>query len=386
MRAAMLLILLMGSVSLFGDIVYQGARSVTGPFLYSLGASAAVVGLVSGIGEFAGYGLRLLSGRVVDRTGRYWALAFIGYGLLLAVPLLAIAGRWEVAALFIILERVGKALRTPARDVILSSAGASVGRGWAFGLHQALDQVGALAGPLVFALVLGFGATYRTGFGILLIPAVLALGMLTVARRRFPEPQKFDKADGQCPVKASIPRAFWLYIAFASLTICGFANFQLISFHLISRDILSSGRIPLLYAAAMALSAVIALAVGKLYDRKGFAMLIFLPIISMVIPFLAFSRSVMLTSIGVLLWGVAVAIHVTIMRALIGDLIPLPCRGWAYGVFNAIFGVSWFVGSLIIGLLYGRSTNHVIAFAVILQAASIPVFLWFRRTASPARV
>ncbi|MFZ1946929.1 MAG: MFS transporter, partial [bacterium] len=149
MRTAMLLILLLGLVSLCGDIVYEGARAVTGPFLYSLGAGAAVVGLISGVGEFAGYGLRLLSGHLVDRTSRYWTMVFVGYGLILAVPFLALAGRWEVAALFILLERLGKAVRTPAREVILSSAGKAIGTGWAFGIHEALDQIGAFAGPLI---------------------------------------------------------------------------------------------------------------------------------------------------------------------------------------------------------------------------------------------
>jgi MFS family permease len=383
MRKAMLLVLMLGLVSLCGDIVYEGARAVTGPFLYSLGATAAVVGLVSGVGEFAGYGLRLLSGHLVDRTSRYWTLVFIGYGMIVAVPLLAFAGRWEIAAVLIILERTGKAMRTPAREVIISSAGKSIGTGWAFGVHEALDQVGAFAGPLIFTAALtvdrakGAMTGYKTGFLILFIPFLVMLGVLALARSRFPEPHRFEASDDR--VDGGVPRAFWLYLVFTCLTICGFANFQLISFHLKARSMTTDALIPVLYAGAMGIDAVAALTVGKLYDRKGMNVLVVLPFICMATLPLVFSSHMGGAVTGILLWGIAIGIHETIMRAAIGDMVPLARRGWAYGVFYMAFGLSWFAGSLVIGALYGVSIAYVIAFGVILQAAAIPAFIAFKR-------
>jgi MFS family permease len=382
MRKAMLLVLMLGVVSLFGDIVYEGARAVTGPFLYSLGATAAIVGLVSGIGELAGYGLRLASGRLADRTSHYWALVFAGYGMIVAVPLLAFAGRWEIAAVLIILERAGKALRTPAREVIISSAGQSIGRGWAFGVHEALDQAGAFAGPLIFTAALtidrarGALTGYRTGFLVLFVPFVLMLVVLVLARRRFPEPHKFEEREART---GGIPRAFWLYLIFASLTICGFANFQLISFHLKASSMTTDALIPVFYAIAMGIDALAALTIGKLYDRRGMGVLILLPFIGMATMPLVFSSHLGSAVAGVLFWGIGVGIHETIMRAAIGDMVPLARRGWAYGVFYLAFGASWFVGSLAIGALYGISAAYVIVFGVAFQVASIPAFIAFRR-------
>jgi hypothetical protein len=182
-------VVLIGIVSLFADMTYEGARSVTGPYLGALGASGFVVGLVAGLGELIGYALRLVSGYVADRTARYWAVTLVGYALnMLAVPLLALAGHWETAAALMIAERVGKAIRTPARDAMLSHATREVGHGWGFGLHEAMDQAGAMIGPLAVAAALAAGWGYRAGFGVLLVPAVLALGVLLAAWRAYPRP------------------------------------------------------------------------------------------------------------------------------------------------------------------------------------------------------
>ena len=181
---ALRFVVLVGVVNLFADMTYEGARSVTGPFLHSLGATALVVGLVAGFGELIGYALRLVSGYVADRTARYWAVTLAGHAInMLAVPLLALAHRWEMAAALMIAERVGKAIRTPARDAMLSHATKEAGHGWGFGLHEAMDQAGAMIGPLVVAAALAAGWGYRTGFGLLLVPALLALGVLIAAWR-----------------------------------------------------------------------------------------------------------------------------------------------------------------------------------------------------------
>ena len=379
----MYFIILLGIVSLFGDVTYEGARSVTGPYLAELGASPSVVGLVAGIGEFVGYGLRLASGYLVDRTKAYWPLTFIGYGLLLSIPLLAFAGYWQLAAVLIILERIGKAIRSPARDTMLSYATKEVGRGWGFAVHEALDQIGAVIGPIVFSLVLLFHGSYREGFTLLWIPALLTLVVLTIARKKVPSPQKLE-APGEASKqgdKGKLPRVFWFYTVFTLLSVAGFANFQLISYHLHVQGIVPDAQIPIIYAIAMGVNTLAALLVGKTYDRIGLISLLAVPLLTLPIPFLAFSHSYSLVLIGIILWGVVMGIQETIMRAAIADLTPLERRGFAYGVFNTMYGAGWFLGSALMGLLYGLSINYLILFAVVMELISIPLFLLVRRAA-----
>jgi len=376
-------IILLGIVSLFGDITYEGARSVAGPYLATLGASPGVVSLVAGIGEFVGYTLRLASGYLADRTKAYWPLTFIGYGLLLSIPLLAFAGYWQLAAVLIILERVGKAIRTPARDTMLSYAAKGVGRGWGFAVHEALDQVGAVIGPVVFSLVLLSHGGYREGFTLLWIPALLTLAVLTIARKKVPSPQKLE-APGEANRqgdKGKLPRVFWFYTIFTLLSVAGFANFQLISSHLHDQVIVPDAQIPIIYAIAMGVDALAALVVGKTYDRIGLISLLAVPLLTLPIPFLAFSHSYSLVLIGMALWGMVMGIQETIMRAAIADLTSVERRGFAYGVFNTALGAGWLLGGALMGLLYEISINYLILFAVVMELISIPLFLLVRRAA-----
>ncbi len=262
--AALKFVVLLGVVNLFADLTYEGARSVVGPYLGILGASATAVGIVAGLGELIGYAFRLVSGYLSDRTGRYWAITILGYSLnLLAVPLLALAGRWEVAAGLIVLERIGKALRTPARDAMLSHATSSMGRGWGFGLHEAFDQVGAVLGPLVVAAVLYFGGGYRTGFAILLVPALVALAVLVAARLLYPRPQDLEMEVSALQIKG-LSRLFWLYLAGVGLIAAGFADFPLIAFHFGRVEVVPEVWIPTFYAVAMGVDAISALVFGRL--------------------------------------------------------------------------------------------------------------------------
>ena len=379
----MYFIILLGIVSLFGDVTYEGARSVTGPYLATLGASAGVVGLVAGIGEFVGYALRLASGYLADRTKAYWILTFIGYGLLVSVPLLAFAGYWQLAAVLIILERMGKAIRNPARDTMLSYAAKGVGRGWGFAVHEALDQIGAIIGPIVFSLVFLFHGGYREGFTLLWIPALLTLVVLAVARKRFPSPQKLE-APGEASKqgdKGKLPRVFWLYTIFTFVSMAGFAHFQLISYHLNVQSIVPDAQIPIIYAIAMGVDALAALLVGKTYDKIGLISLLAAPLLTLPIPFLAFSHSYSLVLLGMVLWGVVMGIQETIMRAAIADLTPIERRGFAYGIFNTAYGAGWFLGAALMGLLYELSINYLILFAVVMELISIPLFFVVRRAA-----
>src|SRR4030042_646921 len=260
----MYFIILLGIVSLFGDVTYEGARSVAGPYLATLGAGPGVVSLVAGIGEFVGYALRLASGYLVDPTKAYWPLTFIGYGLLLSIPLLAFTGYWQLAAILIILERMGKAIRRPARDTMLSYATKEVGRGWGFAVHEALYQICAVMGPIVFSLVLLFHGSYREGFTLLWIPALLTLVVLTIAKKKVPSPQKLEAPwkVGRQNIRDKLPRVFWLYSVFTLLSVAGFANFQLVSYHLKVQAIVPDAQIPIIYAIAMGADALAALVIG----------------------------------------------------------------------------------------------------------------------------
>ncbi len=238
-------------MSFFADFTYEGSRSIIGPYLAILGASAAAIGIVTGFGELLGYGLRLVSGRLSDQTGKYWPITIFGYILqMLSVPLLALAGNWQVAALLIVLERVGKATRNPPRDVMLSHAAKEMGYGWAFGVHEALDQCRALFGPLVAAAVLALRGEYRIAFAVLLIPALVTLSILVVARLTYPRPEELEANPPD--VKATgLPRVFWVYLTGAVLVAAGFADFPLIAYHFARTSTVSSALIPVFYAVAM---------------------------------------------------------------------------------------------------------------------------------------
>jgi hypothetical protein len=273
-RRATFFVVLLGIVSLFADMTYEAARSITGPFLALLGASATVVGVVAGLGELIGYALRLVSGRIVDRTGRYWAVALSGYCVnLLAVPLLALAGSWQFAVLLMFLERAGKAMRVPSRDAMLSFAGHRMGWGWGFALHEAMDQTGATVGPLIVAGILYFKGDYRLSFAVLLIPALLSLSVLLTARTLYPRPRDLEPVSVKLDTHGFAP-PFWLYVAAAACIAAGFADYPLIAYHFGKAESLPKEWIPILYAIAMMVDGLAALVFGYLYDRKGMGVLL----------------------------------------------------------------------------------------------------------------
>lgn len=394
-RKALSLIILFGLVSLFGDMAYEGARSVNGPYLKMLAANAVTVGVIAGIGEFLGYALRLLSGYLSDKTKSYWFLTFLGYGMLISVPLLSLAGIWQVAALFIIIERIGKAIRSPARDTILSQASSQVGTGFGFGLHEAMDQIGAVTGPLIFtAFFIFIGrqqvniAEYQKAYTFLWVPFLLVMICLVISQRRIPQPRVLETQTEDDKGSDKLSKVFWLYTLFTFIATAGFCNFILIAFHFKYRGIFSDAKIPLLYAVAMGVDAVAALAIGKLYDvlknnwndkKAGLNLLIAIPLVSLLATPLAFSRKYTLIIIGICLWGVVMGIHETIMRSAIADITALQKRGTGYGIFNTAYGLAAFLGSSLLGLLYDRSIYLVIVAVVFLEILAFVVFFLMRR-------
>ena len=383
--AALRFVVFLGVVSLFADMTYEGARSVTGPFLAILGASGAAVGIVAGFGELVGYGLRLVSGFIADRTRRYWTITLIGYTInMLAVPLLAMAGRWEVAALLIIAERAGKGMRNPPRDAMLSYATTQIGRGWGFGLHEALDQIGAVLGPLLVAGVLYVKWDYRVAFATLGISALLALGILVAARITYPTPRDFEAATAVELETKGFPRAYWLYLAAVAFVAAGYADFSLIAYHFQKASIVSADWIPIFYAVAMGVDGVAALLFGRLFDRVGLSILIVASLVSALFAPMVFLGGFNLALAGMVCWGIGMGAQESIMRAAIAGFVPADRRGSAYGVFNGGYGLFWFLGSALIGILYDTSIPWLVIFSVAMQVASIPMFLLVRREmASP---
>jgi len=372
-------VVLLGVVSLFADMTYEGARSITGPYLAILGASATAVGIVAGFGELIGYALRLVSGYISDRTGKYWTVTLFGYFInLLAVPLLALAGSWEVAAFLMITERMGKAIRNPSRDAMLSHATQSIGRGWGFGLHEAMDQIGAILGPLIVATVLYLNGGYRISFAILLVPALLALAVLLVARALYPRPRDLEAVTVELKTKG-FSRIFWLYLAAVSLIAAGYVDFPLISYHFEKLSIVSKIWIPVFYAVAMGVDALSALFFGRLFDRVGLSILIVVSLLSSLFAPLVFLGGFYLALIGMALWGVGMGAQESIMRAAIAGMVPMDKRSTAYGIFNAVFGLFWFLGSALMGVLYDVSIPSLIVFSVVMQLASVPLFVLIRK-------
>jgi MFS family permease len=377
-RLAYRLILLFGIVAMFGDIVYEGGRSVAGPFLFTLGASAFMVAFIAGFGEFLGYAIRIATGYLADRTHQYWTFVIAGYLMIGAIPLLVLAGSWEIAAVLLILERIGKAVRSPAKDAMLSHVTSAVGRGWGFGLHEALDQAGAIAGPLLFVLALAAGGTYRGGFALLAIPFAILILVLIIAWQSMPDPAGFEEKIR--PVTAGSGQSsgrwqLWMYSVFTALTMAGFIVFPLLAFHFKAFSIVADADIPAFYAIAMAVDALVALVTGRAYDRYGVGVLVLMPILGLFIPLVAFSHSYSAALTGSVLWGASMGMQEAILRAAVADFTPPGGRGFAYGVFNTIYGGAWFAGSVIIGALYTIDVLYAAGFMFLMQCAAVPVLL-----------
>jgi MFS family permease len=372
---AITFVILIGIVSLFADMTYEGARSITGQYLAVLGASGTVVGVVAGLGELFGYSFRLVSGYVSDRTGKYWLVTFVGYFLnLFAVPLLALAGNWPLAASLVILERFGKAIRTPSRDAMLSYATKETGRGWGFGLHEAMDQTGAIIGPLIVTCVLYFNGTFQTSFTVLLIPALCALSVLTLARMLYPRPQDLEIETIDLKEKG-FSKKYWLYIIAISCVAAGYVDFPLIAFHFQKAAIISDIWVPVFFSIAMASAGLAALICGRLYDKIGFSVLIFVTALASLFAPLVFIGKFYLSLIGMVLWGIGIGAQESIMRAVVANMVQMNKRATAYGILNIWFGISWFLGSALMGFLYDVSLLSLMIFSMGIQLVSIPILI-----------
>ena len=373
-KSALGFVLIIGIVNLFADLTYEGARGIVGPFLGSLGASAAIVGFVGGFGELIGYALRSVSGYFADKTRKYWFFAFTGYAInMLAVPALALAGQWPLAAALVFAERAGRGIRKPTVKAMLSHAGRSIGAGWAFGLNEALDQLGATIGPLFVALILFLKGGYRTGFGMLLIPAVICLGALVAARLIHPRPHELEPPTEQIGAIKRLARPYWIYLGGGALIAAGMADFALIGFHFQKAHTISPNLIPVFYAVAMATSALTAILFGRLFDKFGANVALFAFLISAAFAPFVFLGGSLIALLGMIFWGIGMSAQGSLFQAMLTGVIPAEKRSTAFGLFDTGYGIAWFVGSAAMGLLYDKSILAVVLFSVLLQIAALPV-------------
>ena len=363
-------------------MTYEGARSVIGPFLKELGASATQVGIIAGAGEMIAASLRLFTGRLADRTRAYWILTGSGYFLnLAAVPLLALAGNWQLAALLIIAERTGKALRGPSVDVLLSESTQVVGHGWGFGLHAAMDQAGAVLGPILVTIAIAREHQFNSAFLWLAVPAIAALVCLVLARLvRAGQP----KPPPATPVQSKLPPVFWWYVAAAGLLALGFIDFPLLAYHFQKTSVTKPEFIPLLYALAMGLGGLTALLFGWLFDRFGIAVIVPAILVSLLALPLGFLGSAVGAFLSVACWAAGIGAQDALLRPGIAQVVSMNKRGSAFGALNGIFGVFWFLGSAAMGVLYDYSIIALVVFGVAAQICAAIFFFVLRKPLAAA--
>jgi MFS family permease len=373
-RNAIRFIIAFGFVSLFADVTYEGARGIIGAYLGILGASGAAVGIIAGTGELLGYSLRFFSGWISDRLKLGWSIVFLGYLVnLVAVPLFALAGHLSFAIVLVFAERIGRAIRAPVRDAMLSNAATNTGVGWGFGLHEAMDQAGATLGPLITAGILYWkGNDYAWAFGLLAIPALFALSSLLYARLKFPYPENLE-VKKQVLTTRSFDKNYWQYMVFSAIFAAGFADFALVAFHLGKTHIVNDPAIPLLYSLAMVTDGIAALILGKLFDRIGMKTLAISSLLSAASIPLCFLGNLPGIIAGLILWGIGMASQESIMRAVVTTLVQKERRAMGHGLQNAVFGISWFAGSALLGIIYDISIPAMVAVSAGLQLLSIPV-------------
>lgn len=393
---AMIFIILFGIVSLFSDMTHEGASSIRGAYMSLLGASAGAIGFVSGLGELIGYSMRYVFGRLTDKTKRYWLMTIAGYVLdVLAVPALALVGEhgWIAACGLLIIQRMGKAIKKPAKDTIMSFAASQEGLGKSFGIQEVLDQIGAFLGPVLLYVVMLFkteGSTfeiYSRCFAVLAVPGAITILLLLITKYKFPNPENFEPEEKRfTPFK--VKKEFIFYIAGISLFAFGFIDYSIIIMHVSktytnisaqlteTSSLVNSGTLPLLYAGAMLVDAVAALVFGLMYDKKGVKALAWSTVISAPFAILVFgTKSTSALLLGIALWGVGMGAQESILKAAVTKMVPKSSRATGYGVFECSFGVFWFLGSWLLGVLYDISIPAMITVSVVSQLAAIPLYI-----------
>lgn len=380
-RLASKIIIIFGVIAGLGDIVYEGARGIYGVYLGVLGMSAATIGITLGVGEFLSYLSRIISGFLVDKFSSPWISVFLGYGFLYAVSFMGITDNLIFITTFIFLERLGKGIRAPGKDLLVSHATKRVGTGVGFGILEVLDQLGALIGPFIFSLSYFLKGRYTEGFLFMLLPVTIIIIMLSIAKKKLPDPSLLESTLLSKKVKGdeNLSTSFWYYMIFIFLTSAGFVSFPLYSYHMLKSSIFDPKIIPILYSAVMFIDMVFALPIGKFYDMHKKNSLLILPILSSFVAFLLFSQSKEFMMIGIFISGIILAIHEVIFRAFIADEIGINNRGKAYGIYNTVYGLGILTGSSIIGILYIKGVVIIGLFCLIVQIIALFIFFKIRK-------
>lgn len=381
----MTFVVLFGMVSLFSDMTHESANSIRGAFLSLAGASAAVIGFVSGLGELVGYGLRYVFGRLTDRTRRYWPMVLFGYALdVVAVPALALVGRngWVLACALLIIQRLGKAIKKPAKDTVMSFAASQEGVGKSFAIQELLDQIGAVLGPLLLYLIMLFQhsddtfSDYRMCFAFLAIPGTITLLLLWLTYKRFPHPENFEPEPKEY-VPFRVSKRFVVYILGISLFAFGFADYSLIVMHFSRQHLFTAAVLPLLYALAMLTDAASAFVFGWLFDRHARLSLVVSTLVAAPFAVFAFLGSDVTSVVtGVVLWGIGMGAQESILKAAVATMVPKRSRATGYGIFECCFGAAWFLGSWLLGVLYDQSLVAMVIVSVAAQLLAAIVFWW----------
>lgn len=377
-KNAFLFLLLLGIISLLSDFTHEGARSIYGSYLGLIGASALVISFTSGLGEFIGQAFRLVTGPIADKTKKYWLMMFIGYALnLLVIPLLMFvdASIWEVAIILILLERVGKGIRAPAKSALTSFTASHLGAGKSFAMQEAMDQFGAFLGPIFVFVVLSLNKGseldgYQLAFGLLGIFAILTLIILAISRYKYPHPDELETTKSKQSIRGN--KAFKFYMIAVALIAFGFIDYPVLAFHMSDQSLIDITYIPLLYALAMGVDAIAALIFGHYFDKKGIVSLIWAIAITLFMaPIFFLSTSLTGIIIGVILWGIGMGAQESILKAVVSTMVSKEKRATAYGIFYTVFGSAWFIGSLLIGVFYEINVLFVVLFSTTVELLAV---------------
>ena len=381
LRKALIVFALLSAVSLLGDLTYEGGGSVIGSYLEYLGATALFTGLI-GVTELVSYSMRLVGGVIATRyrsSALYWGLTALGYASLLAIPALSLTGNYVIVFALIMIERMGKGIRAPVRDVILAEVTQGMGRGLGFGLHELADQIGAFAGPAVVTYMLyTSGGDYRVAFSALTIPAVLAIAAIITAAVIYP---KIESVESRPTGKGVMSSQFRLFLAGASLAMLGFPYWRsIVGYHMGAVGFVPDYMVSFFYMLAMGVDAAVAVPIGLLYDRKGLGVVASAPLFAAPVTiFLFLNPSIESFAIASALWGAYMGVYETVLRASVADLIEPASRAWAYGIFSFTLGASWMVSSIVMSALYQFSPHLIIPYSVACELGSLSILLRLAR-------